>query len=132
LLVINPSKPTWGHKCTFKEGDGRSVGDDGRECDETVPTMEEGGVADREKSMVLDMNMVFEIPAEFRAPEFSVAEMSLGAERAVFEKPIRAREHRKPLFIKGHLDGKPVGQMMVDRGAIVNIMPWEVFERLGH
>jgi hypothetical protein len=38
----------------------------------------------------------------------------------------------KPLYIKGHLDGVPVGRMMVDGGARVNIMPVTVFEKLGH
>jgi hypothetical protein len=38
----------------------------------------------------------------------------------------------KPLYIKGHLDGVPVGRMMVDGGASVNIMPLTLFERLGH
>jgi hypothetical protein len=50
----------------------------------------------------------------------------------VFEKPAVAGEHMKPLYIKGHLDGKPVGRMMVDGGASVNIMPLALFERLGH
>jgi hypothetical protein len=36
------------------------------------------------------------------------------------------------LFIKGHLDGKPIGRMMVDEGASVKIMPLTVFRKLGH
>jgi hypothetical protein len=38
----------------------------------------------------------------------------------------------KPMYIKGHLDGKPVRRMMVDGGASVNIMPLTLFEKLGH
>jgi hypothetical protein len=37
-----------------------------------------------------------------------------------------------PLFIKGHLDSKHVGSMMVAGGASVNIMLVNVFEKLGH
>jgi TRAP-type mannitol/chloroaromatic compound transport system substrate-binding protein len=50
----------------------------------------------------------------------------------VFEKPVAVEEHMKPLYIKGHLDGKPVGCMLVDGGASVNIMPLGLFEKLGH
>jgi hypothetical protein len=50
----------------------------------------------------------------------------------VFEKPAKMGEHMNPLYIKGHLDGKPVGRMMVDEGASINIMPLVLFEILGH
>jgi hypothetical protein len=36
----------------------------------------------------------------------------------------------KPLFVKGHLDGTPVGRMMVDGGASVNIVPLAIFKKL--
>jgi hypothetical protein len=126
-------KWTWMEKRLAKEErDDSSDSDDNREKDSTVSTMKEGDATEHEKHMVLDVNMVFEIPTEFRAPESSVAELSLGAEGAMFEKPKKAGEHMKPLFIKGQLDGKLVRHMMVDGGASVNIMPWAVFERLGH
>jgi hypothetical protein len=47
----------------------------------------------------MDVNMVFTIPAEFRAPMEDVAELALGAERAVFEKKKNPGAHMKPLFI---------------------------------
>jgi hypothetical protein len=50
----------------------------------------------------------------------------------MFEKPEKLGEHMKPLYIKGHLDGWPVGRMMVDGGASINIMPLSMFEKLGH
>jgi hypothetical protein len=56
----------------------------------------------------------------------------LCAEGAVFEKPEKLGEHMKPLFIRGHLDGTPVGHMLVDGGASLNIMPLSVFKSLGH
>jgi hypothetical protein len=58
--------------------------------------------------------------------------LNLGAERAVFEKPKKLSQHMKPLYIKGHLDGKPVSRLLVEGGACVNIMPYAVFEKLGH
>jgi hypothetical protein len=45
--------------------------------------------------------MVFTILAEFRAPAEDVAELMLGAGRAVFEKPENPGVHMKPLFIRG-------------------------------
>jgi hypothetical protein len=41
-------------------------------------------------------------------------------------------KHMKSLFIKGHLDGKLIGRMMVDGGGSINIMHLTVFESLGH
>jgi hypothetical protein len=81
---------------------------------------------------LMEINMVFAIPTKFRAPEGNVAELVLGEEQAVFEKPKNAGEHMKLLFIRGHMDGRPMGRMMVDGGASVNIMPLTVFKRLGH
>jgi hypothetical protein len=82
--------------------------------------------------LTLDINMVFVISVEFQAPNTEVAELCTGAERAVFEKPARPGEHIKPLYIKGHLDVMPIGRMMVDGRASVNIMPLALFEKLGH
>jgi hypothetical protein len=76
--------------------------------------------------------MVFVIPEEFHALESEVAEMALGAERVVFENLVEVGKHMRPLFIKGHLNGKPMGRMMVDGGASINIMSLDVFERLVH
>jgi hypothetical protein len=53
-------------------------------------------------------------------------------EKALFEKPEKNREHMKPLFIRGHLDGAPMGHILVDGGVSVNIMPLAIFKRLGH
>jgi hypothetical protein len=43
--------------------------------------------------------MAFMIPIEFRAPVEDIAELTLGAGRAVFEKPENSRVHMKPLFV---------------------------------
>jgi hypothetical protein len=47
----------------------------------------------------MDVNMVFTIPVEFRAPMKDVIELVLGAERAMFEKLKNPGAHMKPLFI---------------------------------
>jgi hypothetical protein len=80
----------------------------------------------------MEVNMAFTILGEFCAPGHEVTAMTLGPEKAVFDKPEEARRHMKPLFIKGHINGRPVGCMMVDRGASINIMPTLMLEKLGH
>jgi hypothetical protein len=58
--------------------------------------------------------------------------LTLGAERVVFEKLENAGVHMKPLFIQGHLDGMPVGHMLIDGGTSINILPLSLFKKLGH
>jgi hypothetical protein len=48
----------------------------------------------------MDINMVFMIPREFRAPTEDITELPLGTERAVFEKLRNSGAHMKPLFIE--------------------------------
>jgi hypothetical protein len=80
----------------------------------------------------MEINMVFTIPAKFYAPTENVADLTLGAERAVFEKPNNPWVPMKPLFIWGHLDGTLIGHMLVDGGARINILLLSLFKKLGH
>jgi hypothetical protein len=69
----------------------------------------------------MDINMLFMILAEFCAPSDDIAELALGAEHAVFDKLENPGAHMKPLFIQENLDGTPVGHMLGDGGASINI-----------
>jgi hypothetical protein len=40
--------------------------------------------------------------------------------------------HMKPLFIRQHLVGMPIGHMLIDGGASVNILPLLLFKKLDH
>jgi hypothetical protein len=102
---------------------GEKEGDDGQVCHGA------GGIT---KEGALSVNMVFVIPLEFQTLESEVAELMVGAEHAVFEKPDKVGEHMKPLYIQGHLEGAPVGCMMVDGSASINVMPLNLFKKLGH
>jgi hypothetical protein len=75
--------------------------------------------------------MDFMIPIEFRVPMDDIIELALGAERAVFEKPENPGAHMKPLFIRGHLDRMPIGHMLIDGGASINILLLSLFKKLG-
>jgi hypothetical protein len=72
------------------------------------------------------------ILVEFHAPMEDVVELALGAERVVFEKLENLGAHMKTLFIRGHLDGTPIGHMLVDGAATVNILLLSLFNKLGH
>jgi hypothetical protein len=37
----------------------------------------------------------------------------------------------KPLYVRGHIDGKPISRMLIDGGAAVNLMLYAVFKKLG-
>jgi hypothetical protein len=52
--------------------------------------------------------------------------------RDVFKKPENLGAHMKPLLIRGHLDGMPIGCMLVDGGASINILPLSLFKKLGY
>jgi hypothetical protein len=39
--------------------------------------------------------------------------------------------HLKALYMKGHINGKPISRMLVDGGAIVNLMSYSLFNKLG-
>jgi hypothetical protein len=85
-----------------------------------------------EERVPMDVNIVFMIPVEFHAPTKDVAELALGAKRAMFEKLENLGAHMKPLFIRGHLDGTPIGHMLIDGGASVNILELSLFKKLSH
>jgi hypothetical protein len=83
-------------------------------------------------SQRLEINMVFQLPQEFRLPEPEMAELTLGLERAIFDKLETLGQHMKLLYVRGHLDGVTMNQMLVVGGACVNIMPGSEFKKLGH
>jgi hypothetical protein len=81
-------------------------------------------------------NMVFVLPLEFYArhrKELPVAQLDFGPRPVIFEKPREKNyKHLKAMCLKGYINGHPVNKMLVDTGAVVNIMPYSVQRRLGH
>jgi hypothetical protein len=82
-----------------------------------------------------DAHMVFVLPAEFHAQgreKLSVAQLDLGLRPVIFEKPqAKNYKHLKALYLKGYINSQPLNKMLVDTGAVVNIMPYSVLHRLG-
>jgi hypothetical protein len=79
----------------------------------------------------VDINMVFTLPAKFRGAEEEVAQMCLGPKEVVFEKPEESSQHINPLCVRGHIDGRPISRMLVDGCAVINLMLYSVFKKLG-
>ena len=86
--------------------------------------------------------MAFLLPSEFRAladqevysdvDESEYEEMVtklIVIQQAIFDKPVRHR-HLKALYVKCLVDEKPMGKMLVDGGASVNLMPYTTFANL--
>jgi hypothetical protein len=44
---------------------------------------------------------------------------------------VREARRVKPLYIRGHIDGKLISRMLVDGGAAVNLMSYAMFKKLG-
>jgi hypothetical protein len=76
----------------------------------------------------MDINMVFTLLAKFRSIEEEIAQMCLGSKEAMFEEPGESSQHLKPLYIRGHIDGRPISRMLVNGGAAVNLMVYSVFK----
>jgi hypothetical protein len=73
----------------------------------------------------MDINMVFTLPAEFRGDEEEVAQMCLSTKEVMFEKSEESSQHLKPLYVQGHIDGKPISRMLI------NMMSYSIFKKLG-
>jgi hypothetical protein len=57
--------------------------------------------------------------------------MCLDPKEVVFRKPEESSQHLKPLYVRGHINGKPISRMLVDGGVAVNLMPYSIFKKLG-
>jgi hypothetical protein len=127
------TKKTWREKCLAREENGTDGNDNQDEHEAGESSVAKNGEANTQPdTKTLGINMVFLIPAVFRAPEAKITKLCAGAERAVFERSANPVAHMKPLYIRGHLEGTPLGCMMVDGGASVNILPLALFEMLEH
>ena len=63
--------------------------------------------------------------------EEAAAHLDFGPWEAVFQKPKESDIHLKALYMRGHINGRPISLMLVDGGAIVNLMPYSLFKKLG-
>jgi hypothetical protein len=81
----------------------------------------------------MDINMVFTISVELRAPTEDDAELALGAERAVFEKLEKpGHAHEAPIHSGTSRRNAGRTHMLIDGGASINILSLSLFKKLGH
>jgi hypothetical protein len=151
LCPMTKPKQTWREKWIAKEENGSSGDSSGEEEVEVTSAKGDsnsgsgnanpesgnhnsGGKEDRreEEPTRMDVNMVFMILLEFHAPMEDITELALGAKCAMFKKPENPGTHINPLFIQGHLDGTPIGHMLMDGGTSINILPLSLFKKLDH
>ena len=52
--------------------------------------------------------------------------------KVILEKPfVETTRHIKPLYVKAHLNGRPVSKVLIDNGSVVNVMPLRILRALG-
>jgi hypothetical protein len=95
--------------------------------DEEAPLIKDGSPL----PIGMDINMVFMLPAEFRGAEEEVAQMCLDPKEVMFEKPEESSQHMKLLYVRGHIDGRPISWMLIDGSAAINLMSYSIFKKLG-
>jgi hypothetical protein len=81
--------------------------------------------------MNLEINVVHLFVDGSVPTEEDLAHLDFGPKDAIFQKPKDTNNHLKALYMKGHINGKPLSRMLVDGGAIVNLMPYSLFKKLG-
>jgi len=79
----------------------------------------------------MEINVVHLTLGYFVVLEEDLAHLQFGPCETVFQKPSEMENHLKDLYMRGHINGKPVTRMLVDGGAIVILMPYSLFKKLG-
>jgi hypothetical protein len=64
----------------------------------------------------MEINVVHLSSDYFVVPEEDMAHLQFGPREAVFQKHSDTKNHLKALYIRGHINGKPVTCMLVDGG----------------
>jgi hypothetical protein len=97
-----------------------------------VPEVLEEEMVDYEPTPEREVNVVV-LSADYYIIEddSAAAVFNFPIEDATFKKPGDPINHLKPLHIKGHINGAPVHGMLVDSGAIMNVMPYPLYKKLG-
>src|SRR6185437_4426288 len=79
----------------------------------------------------VEINVVHFSDDYWAIPEEETTHLDFGPCEAIFQKPKDSDNHLKALYLWGHINGKPVSRMLVDSGAIVNLMPYSLYKKLG-
>ena len=66
----------------------------------------------------LEINVVHMSSDYLIIPEEEVAHLLFGPHDAVFQKPMESDNHLKALYMRGHVNGKPISRMLMDGGPL--------------
>jgi hypothetical protein len=107
-------------------------------CDDkvsSVPTLEDDeDLVDYSSSpewMNLEINVVHLFVDSSVPTDEDFALLDFRPKDAIFQKPKDTDNHLKALYMKGHINGKPISRMLVDGGVIVNLMSYSLSKKLG-
>jgi hypothetical protein len=81
--------------------------------------------------MNLEINVVHLFVDGLVPTEEDLAHLDFGPKDAIFQKPKDTDNHLKALYMKGHINGKPISRMLVDGATIINLMPYSLLKKLG-
>jgi hypothetical protein len=81
--------------------------------------------------MNLDINVIHMSMDGYVPSEEDVAHLAFVPKEAIFQKPKVIENHLKALYMKVHINRKPISRMLVDGGAIVKLMSYSLFKKLG-
>ena len=79
----------------------------------------------------MEINVVRFSDDYWAIPEEETAHLDFELREAIFQKPKDSDNHLKALYLRGHINGKPVSRMLMDSGTIVNLMPYSLYKKLG-
>jgi hypothetical protein len=83
-----------------------------------APAEDEEDMLDYEPSPVredMDVNVIYLSSVDYSlVGDDEVAEMSFGPHEVVFQRSEDSKNHLKPLYIQGHLDGMLISRMLID------------------
>ena len=99
------------------------------EVPEAPPAPEDEELVDYEASPErnnMEINVVHFSEDYLAISEEEAAHLDFGPRDAIFQKPKDLDNHLMALYMRGHINGKPVSRMLVDSGAIVNLMPYSL------
>jgi hypothetical protein len=57
--------------------------------------------------------------------------MCLDPKEAIFKKHKASSQQSKPLYVRDHIDAKPISRMLINSGTTVNLMSYSIFKKLG-
>jgi hypothetical protein len=105
-------------------------------CSEVpAPVNDEEEMLDYEPSPVreeMDVNIIYLSSMDYSlVGDDEVAEMSFDPCDTVFQRPKDSKNHLNTLYIWGHFDGTPISRMLINGGAIINLMSYFFFKKMG-